>query len=114
MKEFAVLLGIILFSIVVIGLKLKFNSFIFGEGGLFGPEDDSLSHEIKNLAKIRDQGLIDAGKYEEMKKEFLLKFNDLSYRADKEIQKLERLQKRGIITPEEFEDIKNQLLKQNQ
>lgn len=49
-----------------------------------------------------------------MKKELLLSFNDLSYRADKEVLKLERLQKRGIITPEEFEDIKNQLLKQNQ
>ena len=109
MKEIAVLLGIILFSIVVIGLKLKFNSFIFGEGGLLGPEDHSLGHEIKNLVKLRDQGLIDATKYEEMKAELLLKYNELSRYADEEIQKLEKLQKQGVITPEELEDIKKRL-----
>ena len=114
MKEIAVILGVILFSIVLIAIKLKFNSFIFGEGGLLGPEDYSLSHEIKNLAKLRDQGLIDAAKYEEMKEELLLRYNELSHNADNEIQKLERLQKRGIITPEELEDIKKQLTKQNQ
>ena len=64
MKEIAVILGVILFSIVLIAIKLKFNSYIFGEGGLLGPEDHSLSHEIKNLVKLRDQGLIDAEKYE--------------------------------------------------
>ena len=109
MKELAVILGVILFSIVVIGVKLKFNSFIFGEGGLLGPEDHSLSHEIKNLTKLRDQGLIDAAKYEEMKAELLLRFNDLTHRADKEIQKLEKLQKQGIITLEELEEMKNKV-----
>lgn len=113
MKGIGVLLGVILLSIITIGIKLKFNSFIFGEGGLLGPEDNSLSHEIKNLAKLRDQGLVDARKYEEMKKELLLRYNELSRNADKEIQKLERLQKRGIITSEEFEDIKKQFNKQN-
>lgn len=114
MKEIAVLLGVILFSIVVIAIKLKFNSFIFGEGGLLGPEDHSLGHEIKNLVKLRDQGLIDATKYEEMKAELLLKYNELSHYEDKEIQKLEKLQKQGVITPEELEDIKKRLSKSNQ
>lgn len=114
MKEIAVLLGVILFSIVVIAIKLKFNSFIFGEGGLLGPEDHSLGHEIKNLVKLRDQGLIDASKYEEMKAELLLKYNELSHYEDKEIQKLEKLQKQGVITPEELEDIKKRLSKSNQ
>ena len=109
MKEIAVLLGVILFSIGVIAIKLKFNSYIFGEGGLFGPEDHSLGHEIKNLVKLRDQGLIDATKYEEMKAELLLKYNELSHYADEEIQKLEKLQKQGVITPEELEDIKKRL-----
>ena len=114
MKEIAVLLGVILFSIVLIAIKLKFNSFIFGEGGLLGPEDHSLGHEIKNLVKLRDQGLIDATKYEEMKAELLLKYNELSHYEDKEIQKLEKLQKQGVITPEELEDIKKRLGKSNQ
>ena len=114
MKEIAVLLGVILFSIVLIAIKLKFNSYIFGEGGLLGPEDHSLGHEIKNLVKLRDQGLIDATKYEEMKAELLLKYNELSHYADEEIQKLEKLQKQGVITPEELEDIKKRLSKVNQ
>lgn len=114
MKEIAVLLGVILFSIGVIAIKLKFNSYIFGEGGLLGPEDHSLGHEIKNLVKLRDQGLIDATKYEEMKAELLLKYNELSHYADEEIQKLEKLQKQGVITPEELEDIKKRLSKVNQ
>ena len=114
MKDIAVLLGVILFSIVLIAIKLKFNSFIFGEGGLLGPEDHSLGHEIKNLVKLRDQGLIDATKYEEMKAELLLKYNELSHYADEEIQKLEKLQKQGVITPEELEDIKKRLSKVNQ
>ena len=114
MKDIAVLLGVILFSIVLIAIKLKFNSYIFGEGGLLGPEDHSLGHEIKNLVKLRDQGLIDATKYEEMKAELLLKYNELSHYADKEIQKLEKLQKQGVITPEELEDIKKRLSKVNQ
>ena len=114
MKEIAVLLGVILLSIVVIAIKLKFNSFIFGEGGLLGPEDHSLGHEIKNLVKLRDQGLIDATKYEEMKAELLLKYNELSHYADREIQKLEKLQKQGVITPEELEDIKKRLSRVNQ
>lgn len=114
MKDIAVLLGVILFSIVLIAIKLKFNSYIFGEGGLLGPEDHSLGHEIKNLVKLRDQGLIDATKYEEMKAELLLKYNELSHYADKEIQKLEKLQKQGVITPEELEDIKKRLSKAKQ
>ena len=114
MKEIAVLLGVILFSIGVIAIKLKFNSYIFGEGGLLGPEDHSLGHEIKNLVKLRDQGLIDATKYEEMKAELMLKYNELSHYADKEIQKLEKLQKQGVITPEELEDIKKRLSKVKQ
>ncbi len=114
MKDIAVLLGVILLSIVLIAIKLKFNSFIFGEGGLLGPEDHSLGHEIKNLVKLRDQGLIDATKYEEMKAELLLKYNELSHYADEEIQKLEKLQKQGVITPEELEDIKKRLSKVNQ
>ena len=109
MKEIAVLLAIILVSLIVIGMKLKFYSFIFGEGGLFGPADHSLSHEIKNLVKLRDQGLIDAGRYEEMKAELLLRYNELSHSTDKEIQKLERLQKQGTITSEELADIKKRL-----
>ena len=114
MKEIAVLLGVILFSIVLIAIKLKFNSFIFGEGGLLGPDDHSLGHEIKNLVKLRDQGLIDATKYEEMKAELLLKYNELSRYADEEIQKFEKLQKQGVITPEELEDIKKRLSKAKQ
>ena len=114
MKEIAVLLGVILLSIVLIAIKLKFNSYIFGEGGLLGPEDHSLGHEIKNLVKLRDQGLIDATKYEEMKAELLLKYNELSRYADEEIQKLEKLQKQGVITPEELEDIKKRLSRVNQ
>ena len=114
MKDIAVLLGVILFSIGVIAIKLKFNSYIFGEGGLLGPEDHSLGHEIKNLVKLRDQGLIDATKYEEMKAELLLKYNELSHYADEEIQKLEKLQKQGVITPEELEDIKKRLSKAKQ
>lgn len=113
MKEIAVLFGIILFSIVVFVIKHKFNSIIFGEGGLFGPEDHSLSHEIKNLVKLRDQGLIDATKYEKMKAELLLRYNELSRSADKELQKLERLQKQNVITQEEFGDIKKQFNKAN-
>lgn len=109
MKDLAVILGIALFSIIVFALKFKFNSYIFGEGGLFGPEDHSLSHEIKNLVKLRDQGLIDAAKYEEMKAELLLKYNESNHYADKEIQKLERLQKQNIITSEELEEIKEKL-----
>ena len=114
MKDIAVLLGVVLLSIVLIAIKLKFNSFIFGEGGLLGPEDHSLGHEIKNLVKLRDQGLIDATKYEEMKAELLLKYNELSHYADEEIQKLEKLQKQGVITPEELEDIKKRLSKAKQ
>ena len=109
MKDLAIILGIALFSIVVIAIRLKFNSYIFGEGGLFGPEDHSLSHEIKDLVKLRDQGLIDAEKYEEMKAELLLRYNELSRSADKELQKLERLQKQGTITSEELEEIKEKL-----
>lgn len=111
MKEFAVILGVILISIIVIGMKLKFYSFIFGEGGLFGPADHSLSHEIINLTKLRDQGLIDASRYEEMKQELLLRYNELSPSADREIQKLERLRKQDIITSEELADIKKRLRK---
>ncbi len=113
MKEISVLLGVILFSIIVIAIKFKFNSYIFGEGGVFGPEDHSLGHEIKNLAKLRDQGLIDAAKYEEMKEELLRRYNEPSHYADKEIQKLERLQKQGVITSEELEEIKKGLCKPN-
>ena len=111
MKEFAVILGVILISIIVIGMKLKFYSFIFGEGGLFGPAAHSLSHEIINLTKLRDQGLIDASRYEEMKQELLLRYNELSPSADREIQKLERLRKQDIITSEELADIKKRLRK---
>ena len=109
MKGFGILLAVILFSIIIIGIKLKFYSFIFGEGGLFGPEDHSLSHEIKNLVKLCDQGLINAQKYEEMKEELLRKYNDINFSADKEIQKLEKLQKQGIISPEELDEIKKKL-----
>ena len=101
--------AVLLLSAVMIGIKLKFYSYIFGEGGLLGPEDHSLSHEIKNLAKLRDQGLIDAEKYEEMKAELLLRYNPLSHSADKEIQKLEKLQQQNIITPEELEEIKKKV-----
>ena len=111
MKEFAVILGVILLSVIVFGMKLRFNSFIFGEGGLFGPADHSLSHEIINLTKLRDQGLIDASRYEEMKQELLLRYNELSPSADREIQKLERLRKQDIITSEELADIKKRLRK---
>ena len=109
MKGIAILLGVLLISIIAIGLKLKFYSYIFGEGGVLGPEDHSLSHEIKNLVKLRDQGLIDAGKYEEMKAELLLSYNELSRRADEEIAKLEKLQKQGVISLDELEEIKHGL-----
>ena len=105
MEGIASLLGVLLISTIIIGIKLKFNSYIFGEGGVFGPEDHSLSHEIKNLVKLRDQGLIDPEKYEDMKAELLRKYNG----ADNEITKLEKLQSKGIITPEEFEEIRNML-----
>ena len=111
MKGIAIILGVILFSIIIIGLKLKFYSYIFGEGGLLGPEDHSLSHEIKNLVKLCDHGLIDAQKYEEMKEELLCRSSELCRNTDKEIQKLEKLQKQGIISPEEFEEIKKKLHK---
>ena len=111
MKGIAILLSVLLISAIMIGLKLKFYSFIFGEGGLLGPEDHSLSHGLKNLVKLRDQGLIDAEKYEEMKEELLRKYNDLNFSADKEIQKLEKLQKQSVITSEELEEIKNRLRK---
>lgn len=109
MKGIAILLAVLLISAIIIGLKYKFYSYIFGEGGVFGPEDHSLSHEIKNLVKLRDQGLVDSEKYEEMKGELLLRHNDLCHSADNEIQRLEKLQKHGIITPEEFEEIKKKL-----
>ena len=109
MKGIAILFAVLLLSAVMIGIKLKFYSYIFGEGGLLGPEDHSLSHEIKNLAKLRDQGLIDAEKYEEMKAELLLRYNPLSHSADKEIQKLEKLQQQNIITSEELEEIKKKV-----
>ena len=109
MKGIAILLAVLLISAIIIGLKYKFYSYIFGEGGVFGPEDHSLSHEIKNLVKLRDQGLIDSEKYEEMKAELLRGYNELSRSADKEIQKLEKLQKQGIIPPEELEEIKKTL-----
>lgn len=105
MEGIASLLGVLLISIIMIGIKIKFNSYIFGEGGVFGPEDHSLSHEIKNLVRLRDQGLIDPEKYEDMKAELLPKYNG----ADNEITKLEKLQSKGIITPEEFEEIRNML-----
>ena len=105
MKEIAILLGILLVGTIAIALKLKFNSYIFGEGGVLGPEDHSLSHEIKNLVKLRDQGLVDVNKYEEMKEELLRRYNGVGG----EIQKLENLQKQGIITPEEFEEIKTKI-----
>ena len=105
----AILLGVLLISIIMIALKLKFYSYIFGEGGVLGPEDHSLSHEIKNLVKLRDQGLIDSEKYEDMKAELLHKYNEFSRGADNEIQKLEKLQKQGVITPEEFEEIRGKL-----
>ena len=109
MKGIGILLAVILFSAILIGLKLKFYSFIFGEGGLLGPEDHSLSHEVKNLVKLRDQGLIDAQKYEEMKEELLRRYNDLNFSADKEIQKLEKLKNQGVISPEELDEIKKKL-----
>jgi len=109
MNGIALLLVVLLVSAIMIGLKLKLNSYIFGEGGVFGPEDHSLGHEIKNLVKLRDQGLIDAEKYEEMKAELLRRYNDLNVNSGKEIQKLEKLQKQGIISPEEFEEIKSRL-----
>ena len=105
MNGIAILLGVLLISIIMIGLKLKFYSYIFGEGGLLGPEDHSLSHEIKNLGKLRDRGLIDAEKYEEMKDELLRRYNGIGG----EIQKLEKLQKQGVITPEEFDEMRTKL-----
>ena len=105
MEGIASLLGVLLITIIMIGIKIKFNSYIFGEGGVFGPEDHSLSHEIRNLVKLRDQGLIDPEKYEDMKAELLRKYNG----DDNEITKLEKLQSKGIITPEEFEEIRNML-----
>ncbi len=109
MKEIAVLLVVLLVSIIVIGIRFKFYSFIFGEGGLLGPEDHSLSHEIKNLVKLRDQGLVDARKYEEMKNELLRRHNEIYRKSDDEIRKLEKLQKQGTITLEELEEIKTKL-----
>ena len=114
MKGLAILLAVLLVSVIMIGLKLKFYSYIFGEGGVLGPEDHSFSHEIKNLVKLRDQGFIDAEKYESMKEELLLRLNELSRGADVEITKLEKLQKQGIITPEELEEIKKKLSRSNQ
>ena len=105
MNGIAILLGVLLISTIMIGLKLKFYSYIFGEGGLLGPEDHSLSHEIKNLVKLRDRGLIDAEKYEEMKDELLRRYNGIGG----EIQKLEKLQKQGVITPEEFDEMRTKL-----
>ena len=105
MNGIAILLGVLLISIIMIGLKLKFYSYIFGEGGLLGPEDHSLSHEIKNLVKLRDQGLVDVNKYEEMKDELLRRYNGIGG----EIQKLEKLQKQGVITPEEFDEMRTKL-----
>lgn len=107
MEGIAIILGVLLFAVILTGLKFKFNSYIFGEGGVFGPEDHSLSHEIKNLVKLRDQGLIDSAKYEEMKAELLASYSDLGRSG--EIQKLEKLQQHGIITPEELEEIKKKL-----
>ena len=49
-----------------------------------------------------------------MKAELLLRYNELSRSADKELQKLERLQKQNIITSEELEDLKKGLSKVNQ
>ena len=109
MKGIAILLVFLLISAIMIGLKLKFYSFIFGEGGLLGPEDHSLSHEIKNLVKLCDQGLINAQKYEEMKEELLLNYKELGCKTDQELLKLEKLQKQGIITPEELEEIKKKV-----
>ena len=109
MNGIAILLGVLVISIIIIGLKLKFYSYIFGEGGVLGPEDHSLGHEIKNLVKLRDQGLIDAEKYEEMKTELLRGYKELSRGIDDEIAKMEKLQKQCIITPEEFEEIKTKL-----
>ena len=105
MNGIVILLGVLLISIIMIGLKLKFYSYIFGEGGLLGPEDHSLSHEIKNLVKLRDQGLVDVNKYEEMKDELLRRYNGIGG----EIQKLEKLQKQGVITPEEFDEMRTKL-----
>ncbi len=106
MKEITFLLGALLVFAIVIGIKLKFYSYLFGEGGLLGPADDSLSHEIENLVKLRDRGLINPEKYEEMKDEILR-------RPDAKIERWEKLLKRNIITPEEFEDIKKRIGKSN-
>ena len=114
MKGIAVLLAVILVSAIMIGIRLKFFSFIFGEGGLLGPEDHSLSHEIKNLVKIRDQGLIDSERYEEMKEELLRRHNEIYRRNDDEIKKMEKLQKQGIISTDELNDIKKKLSSTNQ
>ena len=113
MKGIGIFLGVLLFFVIVIGLKLKFYSYIFGEGGVFGPEDHSFSHEIKNLVKLRDQGLIDSEKYENLKEELLRRHNELCRGTDNEIQKLEKLQKKGIITPEEFEEIRKKMFFSN-
>lgn len=109
MKGIAIFLGALLILVIAMGLKLKFYSYIFGEGGVLGPEDHSLSHEIENLVKLRDQGLIDSEKYEDMKEELLRRYKGLCSRTDNEIQKLEKLQKHAIISPEEFEEIKQKL-----
>ena len=111
MKGMAILLAVLLVSIIMIGIRFKFYSIIFGEGGLLGPEDHSLSHEIKNLVKLRDQGLIDFEKYESMKEELLSRYKEFSRGADDEIKKLEKLQQQGIISPEEFEEMKKKLSK---
>ena len=54
-KEIAFLLGFILFSIVLIAIKLKFNSFIFGEGGLFGREE--IDEIIPAIEQAKAEGL---------------------------------------------------------
>ena len=109
MKGIAILLGAVLIFVIMAGFKLKFYSYIFGEGGVLGPEDHSFSHEIKNLVRLRDQGLIDSEKYEEMKEELLRRHNELCRGTDNELQKLEKLRNQGIITPEELEEIKQKM-----
>ena len=44
MKGIAILLGSLLIFVIIAGIKYKFYSYIFGEGGVLGPEDHSLSH----------------------------------------------------------------------
>ena len=109
MKGIGIFLGAVLIFVIMAGFKLKFYSYIFGEGGVLGPEDHSFSHEIKNLVRLRDQGLIDSEKYEEMKEELLRRHNELCRGTDNELQKLEKLRNQGIITPEELEEIKQKM-----